>query len=160
MRLRLIPSAHDSESDADSVLFHERRNDGVQRPLARRERVRLAWLQAESRAPIVQRKARMGRNESRAEARRQALDQRHDVAVAVDGAYVNGVVPLRRSECVEFGWRRVANGAVGPDLLAAPGSELFGDEGLHLYPGKFVTVQVPEQIGVGQLLGFNHHVQR
>ena len=43
VRLRLVPAAHDAEPDLHVVLLHERRDDRVQRPLARRQRVGLAF---------------------------------------------------------------------------------------------------------------------
>ena len=42
VRLRLVQAAHDAEADVDVVLLHEGRNDGVERALARRERIRTA----------------------------------------------------------------------------------------------------------------------
>jgi len=47
VRLRLIESTHDAEADTHTVLFHERRNDRVQRPLAWRERVGMLVFEGE-----------------------------------------------------------------------------------------------------------------
>jgi integrase len=33
VRLRLVPASHDAEPDMNVTLFHERGNDGVERPL-------------------------------------------------------------------------------------------------------------------------------
>src|SRR5262245_45636296 len=44
VRLRLIEAAHDAESNADTILFHERGNDRMQRTLSRRECVRVISL--------------------------------------------------------------------------------------------------------------------
>jgi hypothetical protein len=57
------------KSNAYATLFHEGWNDGVERALVRRERIRLAGRQAETRPTIVQRKAGMRRDKSRAEGR-------------------------------------------------------------------------------------------
>ena len=46
VRLRLVEAAHDAEADLDVALLHERRDDRVQRPLARREHVRMAVSRA------------------------------------------------------------------------------------------------------------------
>ena len=47
VRLRLVVSAHDPEADVNVVLFDERGDDGVQRPLARLKRVGMLRIQLE-----------------------------------------------------------------------------------------------------------------
>ena len=42
VRLRLVQAAHDSEAHVHVALFHEGRDDGVEGPLARRQRVGMA----------------------------------------------------------------------------------------------------------------------
>ena len=64
MRLGLVPASHDAESDACIALLHERGNDGVQRTLVWRERVRMAALEREQPAPVLQREAGSGRHHS------------------------------------------------------------------------------------------------
>ena len=55
MRLRLHGAAHDAEAEPRLAVFrNERRNDGVEGPLARFEHVRVAVLQTEQRAAILQ----------------------------------------------------------------------------------------------------------
>lgn len=51
--LRLIKSAHDSETDLHAVLFHECRNDCVQRSFARLQRVRMILFEREEAAAVV-----------------------------------------------------------------------------------------------------------
>ena len=46
VRLRLVEAAHDAEPDPHVALFHERRDDRVQRALARREHVRMRRVAA------------------------------------------------------------------------------------------------------------------
>src|SRR5262245_41345537 len=92
MSLRLIEAAHDSKADANAILFHERRNDGVQWPLARSQRVRVICFHREKSSPVVQHEACARCNDSGAKVAVIALNQRHDIAVLVDGAQVNGVL--------------------------------------------------------------------
>ena len=65
VRLRLVEAAHDAEADLHVALLHERRDDRVQRPLARRERVRVAVFEREQRAAVVQHEAGARRDERR-----------------------------------------------------------------------------------------------
>ena len=55
--LRLIEAAHDAEGDADVAVGHQRRDDGVQRPLAAGERIGMFWVEAEQGAAVVQHEA-------------------------------------------------------------------------------------------------------
>src|SRR5271169_3298536 len=52
MRQRLIGSSHDSESDVQIAALHERRNDGVEGPLASREHVGAGGIERESGAAV------------------------------------------------------------------------------------------------------------
>ena len=61
LRLRLIESSHDPKADAHSILFHERRNDRVQWPLARLERVGMILFECEERAAVLQHESGSGR---------------------------------------------------------------------------------------------------
>ena len=83
VRLRLVQPAHDAEADVHVALLHEGRNDGVERPLARRERVGMVGIHLEQPAAILQREAVIVHHHARAEMLVEALDQRDDVAVAV-----------------------------------------------------------------------------
>jgi len=67
MSLRLIEPAHDPETNTDAVLFHECRDDRMQRPLARGQGVRMIRLHCEERASVVQDEAGSGRNDTGAE---------------------------------------------------------------------------------------------
>ena len=69
----------------------------MERALARRERVRVRRIQREQPAAVLQREARALGNQARSEAREDALDQRHHVAVAIDDAQVRGVAAAGRS---------------------------------------------------------------
>ena len=102
VRLRLVPSAHDPEGDPRAVLLHEPRDDRVERPLARRQRVRVVRLEREQRAAVLQHEAGAVRDDAGAEPGVVALDQRHHVAVAIDRRQVDGVVPLRAGDALEL----------------------------------------------------------
>ncbi len=56
VRLRLVPGAHNAEADARVVLLHQRRDDGVQRALPRREHVRVILVERKEAAAVLQRK--------------------------------------------------------------------------------------------------------
>src|SRR5262249_14638103 len=67
MCLRLIEAAHDAKANAHAILLHKRRDDGVQWPLARCQRVRVVWFQCEERSTIMQNEPCTGCNDSGAE---------------------------------------------------------------------------------------------
>src|SRR6185295_16685085 len=54
VRLGLIETTHDAETNPDALLLHECRNDGVQRALALCQRVGMVFLKREQTATIVQ----------------------------------------------------------------------------------------------------------
>src|ERR1051325_2523236 len=56
MRLPLIQPAHDSEPHMHAALLHERRNNGMERPLAGSQRVRMSGIHLEQPSAILQRK--------------------------------------------------------------------------------------------------------
>src|ERR1700680_3612013 len=70
VRLGLVPASHDAESHADAILFHKCRNDGMEGPLVRSERVRRARIETEIRPAVMQWKAGMPRNKTGPETRR------------------------------------------------------------------------------------------
>ena len=96
VRLRLVEAAHDAEADADVALLHEAGDDGVQRPFARRQLVGVPGFQREQGAAVVQREAGARRHQAAPEALEDALDERHDVAVAIDGGQVDRCRRRRR----------------------------------------------------------------
>ena len=119
VRLALVPAAHDAEADLVVALLHEGRDDGVQRALARRQRVRLVLAQREQAAAVLQHEAGARRHQSRAEAAVVALDERHDVAVLVDDRHVDRVVALRVGDAGQPIRQHLARRLVGNDQLGA-----------------------------------------
>ena len=115
VRLRLVVAAHDAEADVDVVLLHEGRDDGVQRPFARRKRVGMRRIQFEQRAAILQVEPVFVHHYARSEAQVHALDQRRDVAVAIDHREINRVARRRR----RLARRRRAVGLVAIDQRGA-----------------------------------------
>ena len=67
VRLRLVPSAHDSERNPNLIFFHERGDDGVQRPLVPGDCIGRIFIQAEERPAVVQRKSRAVGDKARPE---------------------------------------------------------------------------------------------
>jgi hypothetical protein len=51
VRLRLIPATHHAEADAQVIALHEGGNDGMQRPLPRREGIRMRAIEGKNRPP-------------------------------------------------------------------------------------------------------------
>src|SRR4029077_11877060 len=95
VRQRLVGSAHDTESDMRISLLHESGNNGVKRPLARRPRIGMAGIEQKQSATVVQHKAPTLHRDSGTESVVQALYERCDVAVLVDGGQVSRVAPGR-----------------------------------------------------------------
>ncbi len=63
VRLRLIESTHDTETDTHAFLFHKARNNGVQWPLPGHQRVGVIRLESKQRAAIMKRKAHIVRHQ-------------------------------------------------------------------------------------------------
>src|SRR4051794_1815859 len=102
VRLRLVPSAHDAEPDPDVVLLHESGNDRVQRPLAARERVRVARLEREEAAATLQHETDASGRQTRAESLIVTLDERNDVPFAISDAPIDGVAPTGSSDASQL----------------------------------------------------------
>src|ERR1700685_4594070 len=58
MRLRLIPAAHNAESDSHIALLHESRDNRMDRPLAARQNIRMVLIEREKTAAVLQRETR------------------------------------------------------------------------------------------------------
>ncbi len=133
----------------------------MQRTLARLERVRLPLLEREQPAAILQHEAGARRHQARAEAAVVALNERDDVAVLVDHGHVDRVVALRVGHAVEPGGLDRAGGLRGVDQLrarcAARGLLRSASTGISR---ESRIADVPQHVGVGQLLRLDHHVQR
>ena len=118
-------------------------------------------VEREERAAIVQREAGPGRHEAAAEPLVDALNQRDDVAVLVDRREVDGVAAGGVRQAVEHRWLDVRGGPrridqSGARCLACALSSIAGT-GVVAEPW---IADVPQHVGVGQLLRFDHHVQR
>src|ERR1700679_535329 len=71
VRLRLIPAAHNTERDAHIALFHESRDDRMDRPLAACESVGVCLIEREKAAAVLQRETRSTNREARSKADRR-----------------------------------------------------------------------------------------
>ena len=91
----LIMAAHYAKGhDCTPLLAQHARNDGVQRPLSRRDRVRMPWDQLEARAAVVQQHAAFRRKNAAAEGKKERVDQGNRVAIAINYAKVSRVLVL------------------------------------------------------------------
>ena len=113
-------------------------------------------IQREQRAAIVQDEARAFRHDSRAEIRIVALDQRHHVAVAIHDAQIDGVC-CRAAACPATTLQFALSGSISLARVAANSLE---SSCAHRQLRKFRIADVAHQIGIGQLLRFDHGVQR
>jgi len=84
--LHLIHSAHNPEADMLVAALHESGDDGVERPFARRQRVRMLRIVGERAAPIVQNESHALHGDSRSEDIGNTLDPRNDIAFAIHHA--------------------------------------------------------------------------
>src|SRR5688572_803751 len=126
VRLGLIEPAHNAEAYPVTILLHEARNDCVQGALTRGQRVGVIGLQGEERAAIVQGKTRTLRYERCAEAHVDTLDQRRNVAFAVDCAEIDSVVSRRVCEPVQMRRFDEGSGLLHIDLPGLPDSMIRG----------------------------------
>ena len=97
MGQRLVRAAHDSESDVLLAAFHERGNDSVKRTLAWSQSIRARRIEREQSASVLQCKPHAADGNARAEAFVVTLDERNDVAVAIDHREIGGVTHRRRA---------------------------------------------------------------
>ena len=112
-------AAHDAEADMLVALFHEGRNDGVERALSTGEHVGMLGIEIETRAAILQHKAHAFHGDARAEAGIYALNPTSDVAVFIHDGEV-GCVASDRVAGVHLAVR-----AIGIDLGGALASVVF-----------------------------------
>ena len=100
-----MPAHHPERHHRLAVLHHHARNDRVHRPLARRDAVRMAALDPEAEAAVLQHHARLLRQDGRAEPLEQRVDEAARVAVLVDDAEVDRVA-MRRQHRLAGGRQR------------------------------------------------------
>ena len=94
---RLVVRAHHAERHVAAAVAHrQRRDDGVHRALAGRDRVRMIRLDHEARAAIVQHDAGLLGADAGAECAVERVDERHRGAVAVDHREIDRVAAGRR----------------------------------------------------------------
>ena len=121
----------------------------------------LGWpfSQREQAAAILQHEARPRRHQPRAEAAVVALDERHDVAVLVDDGHVDGVVALGVGDPGQPIGQHLARRFVGHDQLGTIDGACLVEHRRGRDHREARVADVPQHVGVGQLLGLDHHVQ-
>jgi hypothetical protein len=160
VRLRLVPPAHDAESDTHAVLLHEGRNQSVEQSLVGCQRVGHARLKREQGPTILQDKPCACGYESGAELLVVALNERDDVAGGIDDGEIDRVAALLVGDRRELGWWFTARGPGRVDQARARRRVRRIE---HLSDGDIRQARVAhiaQDIGVGELLGLHHHVQR
>src|SRR5436309_10508911 len=95
MGLRLVPSAHDAEGDADLPMRHKGRNDGVQRSLVPGQNIWARRIQGEQAASVLENETCGCRYDARTKRSEVALNVRDHVALGIDGAKIGRVVAHR-----------------------------------------------------------------
>ena len=148
---RLILAAHDAERhDGAPVLGHETGNQRVQRPLARRDRVRMAWLDAKARPAVVEQHAASRRHHGRTKRVSDRIDQRAGIAITIDHAEVDRVRVHRRTGHLEI------SGAIEPDARRRLGRKVVRQQLLDIDVDQTRIAEraLAHQIGVARRLGF------
>ena len=86
----ILPAHHAERHDRAAVLGGKARDDRVQRPLARRDAIGMAGLDAEAAGAVLQQDACLVGDDRRTEGMRDRVDEGADVAVLVDHGDVDG----------------------------------------------------------------------
>lgn len=95
--LGLHEAPHDAVHGVEAPVTgqgHHGRDDGVVWPLARRETVRVVWVQGEVGAPVVKREATTGGDDAGPEPAVVAVDEGHAVAPLVRHRKVDGIAVI------------------------------------------------------------------
>ena len=156
MALRLHRAAHHAEAGIRlAALGDERRDDRLERALARCVAVGMVLLQHEHLATILQDEAQPRRRHAAAHAAVIGLDQRHHHAVGVSHGHVDGVALLQllRRARLHFLQRLVHR-----DQRAALCGVVLGNQLLHRRRlERHVGIEA-RAVGEGQLLRFHEQV--
>ena len=108
MALRLVlPAHHPERQGGAAALADHAGDDRMHRPLARRQLVRVARLERESRPPVLEQDAEFLRRDARAEAVEDRIDQRNRHPVAVDHGDIDRVLVHRLGQRGRGGHRLV-----------------------------------------------------
>src|SRR5512139_4158363 len=91
LSLSLIHAAHDAEADVRIALLHESGDDGVERTLAGRQRVRVRCIERESAAPVVEMESEVVDHDPGTPDVGDALYPGDDVALVIHDGEVDGV---------------------------------------------------------------------
>ena len=119
-----------------------------------------SFVEREQPAAVLQHEAGARRHQARAEAAVVALDQRDDVAVLVDRGHVDRVVALRVGDAGQLRRLDLAGGLRLIDQLRAIDRARLAQERVDRIAREPRIADVAQHVGVGELLRFDHHVQR
>ena len=99
MTLRLVVAAHDAERHPGLAVLHDEGGDQrVQRPLVRLDLIGMAGRQVEQGAAIVQQDPGVAGDDARSEIRKQRLNQRYEIPLAVGRGHVDRVAAIEPGE--------------------------------------------------------------
>ena len=122
----VVPAHHPEHAGGAAAAAQQAGDDGVHRPLARPDRVRMPGLDPEGPAAAVQQHAGLGVEQAAAEAVEDRVDEGDGIAVAVDDAEIDGVAMLR------LGPQRRAAGALRVDPPAQRAQHLLRQQGARV----------------------------
>ena len=155
MDLRLAVGAHAAHCSPQPVVAERQRGDQrMQRRLARLDPVGICRVEREVGRPVLQHDARAPRHHRRAKTAIERVDQRHGVAVCIDGGDVDRVA----------GQTAVGRDAVprdGPHRVHQPAplvGVFLGDQAFHRYIGEARVGQMAVAVVIGELLGLHHEM--
>src|SRR5271166_3394530 len=97
MSKRLIEAAHDAKANVLLAVLHERGNDGVERALATGKRIGRRGIEREKASAVLQGESHAHHGHVRSKVVVVALDEREDIAFAIDDGEVSGVAGAKRS---------------------------------------------------------------
>ena len=140
LTLRLKISPHDTErKDRTSISFdsaqgrfgHERRDDGMERPLVRLQLVEIGRIEREQLTAILQAESKSVRHKTRTPSIVNALNERDHIAFLVRGRQI-----YRIRGAFEPARLDVLSGPLGIDKFYTLGGVVFGDERFKRNLGK------------------------
>ncbi len=158
MAHRLVMTAHHAEGRHRLAVPHQHAgDDGVHRALARADRVRVARIDAEGQAAIVQQHPALRGGDAAAEALEDRVDQRQRVAVPVDHAEIDRVlVDVLRVGELRPDHRLLGAAHVDGAVRARPPG--LGEQVLHRHPVQDRIGEERVAVVVGLLAGLGEEV--
>ena len=123
--------------------------DGVEWTLARRKRIGFAGLKGEELTTILKSETCTGCNEARSKRIVVALDQRNDVAVAIDDGQIRSLTAHRVEFGREIGGQNLAVRVRRIDRICAAFCKILGQELINRYVREAWVSDVLNEIRIG-----------